>query len=143
MTPKPKKPEQLRIPDGTIEEIVDWVGDDPQRAFLALNAEQTKEAPRATLVQGLSVLAYDPDGMYKYTGPQELYYVGYGFQEEQEIRPGHAAPGMDPVMFVVAGGQDLPIPPRDGNWVPFSGTMGASKQPDATPPAEPATNEGD
>jgi hypothetical protein len=128
VTAKPKKPEQMRIPDGTIEEIVDWVDGDPQRAFLALNAEQAKEQPRVTLVQGLETLAYDPDGLYDFTGSQDLYYPGYGFQDEDgEVSPAHASPGMDPVMFVPAGGQALPIPPRDGNWVPHSGTMGTDR----------------
>jgi hypothetical protein len=127
MTAKPK-PEQLRVPDGTVEDLIDWVKDDPQRAFLALNVETAKENPRKSLVEGLTLLAYDPDGLYAYTGPQDLYYPGYGFQgEEGEVDPAHASPGMDPVMFIPAGGQDLPIPPRDGNWATFSGNMGDKK----------------
>jgi hypothetical protein len=128
MTAPKAKPVQLRIPDGTAEDILNWAKDDPIRAFMALNAETGKEQPRVTLVTALEVLAYDPDGLYVYTGPQELYYPGYGFQgEEGEVVPAHASPGMDPVMFVPAGGQDLPIPPRDGNWAPGSGKMGDKK----------------
>lgn len=123
-----KKAEQLRVPDGTIEDLLNWAKDDPTKAFMALNAEVAKEQPRATLVEALETLAYDPDGLYEYTGHQHLYYPAYGFlNEDGEIEAGHAQPGMDPVMFSPAGGQDLPIPPRDGNWAPFSGKMGDKK----------------
>lgn len=130
MTSAPKKSEQMRIPDGTVEEILDWVKNDPQRAFLALQVEQGKEAPRIPLVEGLMMMAYDPDGLYVYVGPQELYYTGYSFEDaEGNNLPAHAVPKMDPVMFTPAGGQDMPIPPRDGNWVPHSGKI-APKKPD-------------
>jgi hypothetical protein len=44
----------LEVPDGSISEILDWVGDDPDRAALALEAELDKESPRSTLVDKLS-----------------------------------------------------------------------------------------
>lgn len=131
MTSAPKKAEQLRVPDGTVEDLLNWAKDDPQRAFMALNAETAKEQPRATLVEALEILAYDPDGLYTFTGHQNLYYPGYLVQDEDgNVWPCHARPGMDPAMFLPAGGQDLPIPPRDGNWAPFSGKMGDKKAPD-------------
>jgi hypothetical protein len=42
------------VPDGSIAEVLDWVGDDPDRATLALEAELAKESPRSTLVDKLS-----------------------------------------------------------------------------------------
>jgi hypothetical protein len=44
----------LEVPDGSISEILDWVGDDEERAALALEAELAKESPRSTLVDKLS-----------------------------------------------------------------------------------------
>lgn len=71
---------------------------------------------------------FDPDALYDFTGPHDLYYPGYSRETEDGLtEPLHATPGMDPVMFVPAGGQDLPIPPRDGNWVVSSGKMGGKK----------------
>lgn len=42
------------VPDGSISEVLAWVGDDPDRAVLALKAELAKETPRSTLVDKLS-----------------------------------------------------------------------------------------
>jgi hypothetical protein len=43
--------------DGTAAQILDWVGDDPERARAALNAENEKDKPRSTLVKKLEELA--------------------------------------------------------------------------------------
>ncbi|MFJ3793895.1 hypothetical protein [Kitasatospora sp. NPDC090091] len=43
--------------DGTIEALMTWVGDDPDRAAAALAAEQAKDNPRATAVKRLAAVA--------------------------------------------------------------------------------------
>ena len=43
--------------DGTAVDVLDWVGDDPERAAEALAAEQAKDKPRSTLVKQLEKLA--------------------------------------------------------------------------------------
>ena len=44
------------VPDGTITEVKAWVGEDPDRAQAALDAEGTKDNPRVTLVEYLQSL---------------------------------------------------------------------------------------
>lgn len=44
------------VPDGTAKDVLDWVGDDPDRARQALDAEQGREKPRSTLVATLTRL---------------------------------------------------------------------------------------
>lgn len=39
--------------DGTIDVLMTWVGDDPERAQRALVAEQAKDKPRATVIKRL------------------------------------------------------------------------------------------
>lgn len=41
------------VPEGNISEINDWVGEDKDRAQLALDAENAQETPRKTLVKHL------------------------------------------------------------------------------------------
>ena len=43
--------------DGTIDDLMAWVNDDPERAGRALAAEQAKDKPRSTVVKRLAVLA--------------------------------------------------------------------------------------
>lgn len=51
------------VPDGTIAEVLDWVGDDLDRARVALDAEQAAKKPRTTLVGALTeLLDAEPDG---------------------------------------------------------------------------------
>jgi len=52
-------PEELDI-DATAAEVLAWVGDDPERAAEALEAERAKDKPRSTLVKSLEKLA-EPD----------------------------------------------------------------------------------
>jgi hypothetical protein len=42
-----------QVPDGTIAEVLDWVGDDSDRAVAALEAEEARDQPRSTLVAAL------------------------------------------------------------------------------------------
>jgi hypothetical protein len=43
--------------DGTIDDLMTWVGDDKARATQALAAEQAKDKPRSTVVKRLTALA--------------------------------------------------------------------------------------
>jgi len=54
-------PAELEI-DGTAQEVLAWVGDDPARAEEALAAEQAKDKPRSTLVKHLAKLADSDEG---------------------------------------------------------------------------------
>ena len=48
--------------DATAADILEWVGDDPDRAAEALAAEQAKDKPRSTLVKALEKAAsHDED----------------------------------------------------------------------------------
>jgi hypothetical protein len=49
-------PAELDI-DGTAADVLAWVGDDPERARMALEQEQAKDKPRSTLVKQLEKLA--------------------------------------------------------------------------------------
>jgi hypothetical protein len=44
------------VPDGTVDEVLAWVGDDPDRAGRALAVEQDRDRPRSTLVDALTKL---------------------------------------------------------------------------------------
>ena len=46
-------------PDGTVDEILQWVHGDPTKALLALEAETERDEPRKTLVAELDDLAGD------------------------------------------------------------------------------------
>lgn len=45
------------VPDGNAKEVLDWVGEDRDRAAAALVAEATRDKPRSTLVAALEKLA--------------------------------------------------------------------------------------
>lgn len=45
------------VPDGPANEVLAWVGDDPDRAAAALTVEQAAAKPRSTLVDQLTKLA--------------------------------------------------------------------------------------
>lgn len=49
------------IPDGTAKDVLGWVGNDPARAALALQAEGRREAPRKGLTADLEKLAAPPE----------------------------------------------------------------------------------
>jgi hypothetical protein len=49
-------PTELDI-DGTAADVLAWVGEDPDRAGEALEAEQAKDKPRSTLLRQLEKLA--------------------------------------------------------------------------------------
>jgi hypothetical protein len=55
--PTPEPDDEPLPADGTAADILAWVGDDPERAELALEAEQAKDKPRSTLVKQLEKLA--------------------------------------------------------------------------------------
>jgi hypothetical protein len=49
------------VPSGTAATVLDWVGDDPERAVRALDVENAADRPRTTLVAALEALATNPD----------------------------------------------------------------------------------
>lgn len=56
-TPETPDPGRDEPPvDGTIDDLMAWVNDDPERAVQALAAEQAKERPRSTVVKRLTTL---------------------------------------------------------------------------------------
>jgi len=54
-------PAELDI-DGTAADVLAWVGEDPERAGEALEAEQEKDKPRSTLVKALQKIAGSDEG---------------------------------------------------------------------------------
>ncbi len=48
--------EEETVPEGTVKEILAWVGDNKDRVILALEAENAKESPRKGLVSSLEEL---------------------------------------------------------------------------------------
>jgi hypothetical protein len=51
-----KAPDPDAVPEGTAAEVMQWVGDDPDRAQKALDAEGKAEQPRVTLSNDLQKL---------------------------------------------------------------------------------------
>lgn len=49
------------VPKGSTKEVLEWVGDDPEKALLALEAEQADEKPRKGLVSELEDLVQGPE----------------------------------------------------------------------------------
>jgi hypothetical protein len=48
------------VPDGTAKQVLDWVGEDRDRAAMALGAELGQEKPRSTLIGALEKQVGDP-----------------------------------------------------------------------------------
>lgn len=44
---------RVEVPTGTVEDLIDWVGDDHERAEAALATEALQEHPRSTLIEHL------------------------------------------------------------------------------------------
>lgn len=51
-TPKTEETASNEVPEGTIKEVLDWVGEDADRAVEALSAEESGER-RKTLIKSL------------------------------------------------------------------------------------------
>lgn len=47
---------EVFVPGGSVADVMDWVGDDVERAQAALDVEQAKDKPRSTLVAQLEGL---------------------------------------------------------------------------------------
>ena len=56
VAPQAAPPEEGGVPDGTIAEVMEWVGDDPVRAQQALDVENAAETPRSTLISQLEAI---------------------------------------------------------------------------------------
>jgi len=65
------------VPDHTVKEVLDGVGDDPVKAQAALDAEQATDAPRKTLVTALAkVIEAAPDPVAAGDGATEAGQPG-------------------------------------------------------------------
>jgi hypothetical protein len=42
------------VPGGNVDQVLEWVGDDPQRARQAIEAERESDRPRSTLITAAS-----------------------------------------------------------------------------------------
>lgn len=49
------------VPDGTVADVLEWVGQDRERAERALAVEEAQDSPRTTLTEPLERLLTDPD----------------------------------------------------------------------------------
>jgi hypothetical protein len=49
-------PDPDSVPQGTISFVLNWVGDDPDRALRALDNESSKDSPRIGLIRKLKAL---------------------------------------------------------------------------------------
>lgn len=50
-----------KVPEGTVPEVVEEVGDDPELAKATLEAEKESDSPRSTLVEKLEKVAEEGD----------------------------------------------------------------------------------
>ena len=61
--PKQEAPKQEqspnKVPDGTVDEVTSWVGDDAGKARKALSAEKKSDDPRSTLIEALEKVIED------------------------------------------------------------------------------------
>lgn len=57
---------EQQVPEGTVAEVLDWVGDDPGRARAALDAERTG-ANRSSLINQIEPIANRPEGSMEST----------------------------------------------------------------------------
>lgn len=54
-----RKEKENATPTGTSKELVDWVGDDPERAQRILDQENASDKPRKTVVEAMEKLLDD------------------------------------------------------------------------------------
>lgn len=54
---QPAQQDEIGFVTGNVSDVLDWVGDNPERAKAALEAERSKERPRASLIKQLNKLA--------------------------------------------------------------------------------------
>lgn len=54
--PSDAPPAGDEVPDGTVDEVLAWVGDDKAKAQQALDAEEDADKPRTTLVEALEAM---------------------------------------------------------------------------------------
>lgn len=54
---KSKGAKKADVPDGSVQDVLDWVGDDKAKAKKALAVEDDRDEPRSTLVDRLVALA--------------------------------------------------------------------------------------
>lgn len=66
------------VPDGTVQEVVDWVGDDPARAQQALDAERAGQNRTTLIAQLEPIAAKEASAVTETTTPE---------QQEEIIEP--------------------------------------------------------
>lgn len=49
-------PDEIQVPDGTVDDVMAWVGNDVERALAALEHEKAKASPRKSLIEKLEKL---------------------------------------------------------------------------------------
>ena len=49
------------VPEGSVDEVLEWVGDDKTKALAALDAENAKSSPRKTAIEELENLLTKDD----------------------------------------------------------------------------------
>jgi hypothetical protein len=80
------------VPDGTVQDVLDWVGDDPGRAQAALDAEQAG-AQRSTLITRLEALAVTDPIIEEPEEPEIIMIPGLGteisavFVRDADVEP--------------------------------------------------------
>jgi hypothetical protein len=53
-TPAEEPADPDAVPDGTVDEVLAWVGDDPERVRQAMAVEVGRDKPRSTLIDALT-----------------------------------------------------------------------------------------
>lgn len=53
--------DESKVPEGSVDELVEWVGDDKDRAEKALEAENAKEHPRVTAIEAFEAVLTEPE----------------------------------------------------------------------------------
>lgn len=60
------------VPEGTVGEVLSWVGEDPDRANAAIAAEQGTDSPRTTLLEQLNATAGNGGGVSTFAAATTL-----------------------------------------------------------------------
>ena len=53
--------DETKVPEGSVDELTEWVGDDKDRAEKALEAENAKDHPRVTAIEAFESVLTEPE----------------------------------------------------------------------------------
>jgi len=98
----------MTVPEGTVQEVLDWVGDDPGRAQEAIDAERAG-SNRSTLITQLESICPKEDNTVSETTTTN------GETEESDQAPGPEQPVDVEVYAGSAGVTVLPVAVRDAD----------------------------